>query len=60
MSFPKYEYFIADEKYTNLARKNGLYSNSKEEAVEALIQKIKELNQKLEIPKSLQELGMPN
>ena len=58
VSFPKYEYFIADEKYTNLARKNGLYSNSKEEAVEALIQKIKELNQKLEIPKSLQELGI--
>lgn len=58
VSFPKYEYFIADEKYANLARKNGLYSNSKEEAVEALIQKIKELNQKLEIPKSLQELGI--
>ncbi len=58
VSFPKYEYFIADEKYANLARKNGLPANSKEEAVEALITKIKELNEKLEIPKSLQELGI--
>ena len=58
VSFPKYEYFIADEKYANLARKNGLPASTTEEGVESLIAKIKELNEKLEIPKSFQELGI--
>ncbi len=58
VSFPKYEYFIADEKYANLARKNGLPASNTGEGVESLIAKIKELNEKLEIPKSFQELGI--
>ncbi|MCI9000413.1 MAG: bifunctional acetaldehyde-CoA/alcohol dehydrogenase [Clostridia bacterium] len=58
VSFPKYEYFIADEKYANLARKNGLPANTTEEGVTSLVAKIKELNEKLEIPKSFQELGI--
>ncbi len=58
VSFPKYEYFIADEKYANLARKNGLPASTTKEGVESLIAKIKELNEKLEIPKSFQELGI--
>ncbi len=58
VSFPKYEYFIADEKYANLARKNGLAASTTEEGVESLINKVKELNEKLEIPKSLKEAGI--
>ncbi len=58
VSFPKYEYFIADEKYANLARKNGLPAFTNEEAINSLIAKVKELNEKLEIPKSLQEAGI--
>lgn len=58
VSFPKYEYFIADKKYANLARKNGLPAFTNEEAINSLIAKVRELNEKLEIPKSLQEAGI--
>ena len=58
VSFPKYEYFIADEKYATLARKNGLSATTIEEGVNSLVNKIRELNEKLEIPKSLQEAGI--
>ena len=58
VSFPKYEYFIADEKYAQLAKKVGLKSDSKEEAIESLITSVKELNKHLNIPKSLQDAGV--
>lgn len=58
VSFPKYEYFIANEKYAELARKNGMKADTTEEGVNSLIEAIRELNQKLEIPRSLQEAGM--
>jgi acetaldehyde dehydrogenase/alcohol dehydrogenase len=58
VSFPKYEYFIADEKYAALARKNGLPAYTNEEAIDSLIAKIRELNEKLEIPRSLKEVGI--
>ena len=58
VSFPKYEYFIADKKYAMLAKKVGLPADTVEEGVENLIQKVKELNHHLKIPKSLQEAGI--
>lgn len=58
VSFPKYEYFIADEKYANIARKNGLAASTVEEGINSLISKIQELNEKLGIPKSLKETGI--
>ena len=58
VSFPKYEYFIADEKYYELAKKVGLKAESKEEGINSLIEKIKELNEKLNIPKSFKEAGI--
>ena len=58
VSFPKYEYFIADEKYYELAKKVGLKADSKEEGINSLIEKIKELNGKLNIPKSFKEAGI--
>ena len=58
VSFPKYEYFIADEKYYQLAKKIGLKSENKEDGIENLINAIKELNHKLNIPKSFKEAGI--
>ena len=58
VSFPKYEYFIADEKYYELAKKVGLKADSKEEGISSLITKVQELNEHLGIPKSLQEAGI--
>lgn len=58
VSFPKYEYFIADEKYASIARKMGWKVGSKEQAIEKLIEKIRLLNQALAIPSSFQEAGI--
>lgn len=58
VSFPKYEYFIADEKYYELAKKVGLRSDSKEEGIDSLIAKVQEMNKHLNMPKSLQEAGI--
>ena len=58
VSFPKYEYFIADEKYYNLAKKIGLKAETKEEGINSLIEKIKEMNKHMEIPSSFKEAGI--
>ena len=59
VSFPKYEYFIADKKYADVARKLGLKADTVEEGVESLILKVKELNENLNMPKSFKEAGIP-
>ena len=58
VSFPKYEYFIADKKYAELAKKVGLKADSVEEGINSLISKVQELNEKLNIPKSFKEAGI--
>ena len=58
VSFPKYEYFIADEKYANLAKRLGLKCGTTEEGVESLIKAIQEMNEKLGIPSTLKEEGL--
>ena len=58
VSFPKYEYFIADEKYAKLAKMLGLKAKDNAEGVNSLINAIKELMAKLEMPKSLKECGV--
>ncbi len=58
VSFPKYEYFIADKKYAQLAKKVGLKADTVEEGIESLINKVKELNEFLNIPKSLKDAGI--
>ena len=58
VSFPKYEYFIADQKYAQMAKKIGLKANTVEEGVSSLIAKVKELNEFLGIPKSFKEAGI--
>ena len=58
VSFPKYEYFIADQKYAEIAKKLGLKAESVEEGVTSLIAKIKEMNDHMNIPKSFKEAGL--
>ena len=58
VSFPKYEYFIADQKYAQMAKKLGLMADTVEEGVSSLIEKVKELNEFLGIPKSFKEAGI--
>ncbi|CAM4308335.1 bifunctional acetaldehyde-CoA/alcohol dehydrogenase [Saccharibacillus endophyticus] len=56
-SFPKYSHFIADERYAEIARILGLPARTTEEGVKSLIKAIRELNEKLGIPATFQELG---
>jgi acetaldehyde dehydrogenase/alcohol dehydrogenase len=58
VSFPKYEYYIADEKYATLAKRIGLPSKNKEIAINSLINAINIMNKKLGIPKTLKEYGL--
>ena len=58
VSFPKYEYYIADEKYYTMAKKVELKADTKEEGINSLIEKIKELNEHLNIPKSFKDAGI--
>ena len=58
VSFPKYEYFIADEKYARLAKKVGLKADTVEEGINSLITKIQEMNEKLNIPMSFKDAGV--
>ena len=58
VSFPKYEYFIADQKYADLSRRMNFPAYTNEEGVNSLIEEIKKLNNALNIPKSFKEAGI--
>ena len=58
VSWPKYEYFIADEKYAKMAKIIGLNADTVENGVNSLIEAIKNLNEELNIPKSFKEAGI--
>ena len=58
VSFPKYEYYIADEKYATFAKKIGLEVEDIEDGVDKLIAMVNRMNEKLGIPKSFQEYGI--
>ncbi|MCI9063113.1 MAG: bifunctional acetaldehyde-CoA/alcohol dehydrogenase [Clostridia bacterium] len=58
VSFPKYEYFIADKKYYELAKKLGLKADNIEEGISSLIEAVKNLNSVLNIPASFKEAGI--
>lgn len=58
VSFPKYEYFIADQKYAEISRKMGFAANTTEEGVNSLIEEINKLNKDLGIEKSFKEAGI--
>ncbi|MBQ9659265.1 MAG: bifunctional acetaldehyde-CoA/alcohol dehydrogenase [Clostridia bacterium] len=58
VSFPKYEFFIADQKYAEMAKCMGLKVDTVEEGVNSLIKTIQELNRSVNIPSSFKETGI--
>ena len=58
VSFPKYEYYIADQKYADLSRRMNFPAYGNEEGVNSLIREIQKLNADLNIPKSFKETGV--
>ncbi len=56
-SFPKYDHFVADKRYADIARLLGLPCGTTEEGVNSLIDAIRKLNSSLGIPESFQALG---
>ncbi|KZS47952.1 bifunctional acetaldehyde-CoA/alcohol dehydrogenase [Paenibacillus glucanolyticus] len=57
-AWPKYTHFVADERYAEIARILGLPARTTEEGVNSLIGAIRELNKKLGIEESFQQLGI--
>lgn len=58
-SFPKYEHYIAGEKYAEIARNLGLPAKNTAEGVFSLVEAVINLISKLDIPLSLQAAGIP-
>ena len=58
VSFPKYEYFIADKKYAKISERLGLPSSTTEEAIKSLIKAIQKMLVDLEMPTSLKDCGI--
>lgn len=57
-AFPKYESFVADQRYAEIARILGLPARTAEEGVESLVQAIIRLANEMEIPMSLEANGV--
>ncbi|WP_257296939.1 bifunctional acetaldehyde-CoA/alcohol dehydrogenase [Endozoicomonas sp. YOMI1] len=57
-SFPKYQYYIAHEKYAEIARMLGLPAKTPEEGVKSLANAVRDLMKRLDMPASLQEIGV--
>ncbi|MDN3015012.1 bifunctional acetaldehyde-CoA/alcohol dehydrogenase [Paenibacillus sp. BSR1-1] len=58
MTFPKYEHFIADKRYAELAKMLGLPASTTEEGVESLITAIIKLAEALDMPLSIKAAGV--
>ncbi|MDA2627192.1 bifunctional acetaldehyde-CoA/alcohol dehydrogenase [Bacillus cereus] len=56
--FPKYEHFVADERYAYIARTLGLSASTVEEGVESLVQAIISLGKELNINMSIAGQGV--
>lgn len=57
-TFPKYEHFIADKRYAEIARFLGLPASTTEEGVNSLIKAVIDLAKSLDIKMSLKEQGV--
>lgn len=58
MTFPKYEHFIADKRYAEIAKMLGLPASTTEEGIESLAGAIIDLAKELETPMSINALGV--
>jgi acetaldehyde dehydrogenase / alcohol dehydrogenase len=57
-AFPKYEHYIADKRYAEIAKMLDLPARTTEEGVESLVQAIIKLAKELDIPMSLETNGI--
>lgn len=57
-SFPKYKFFIADQRYAEIARMLGLPASTTEEGVESLISAVVKLGKELGIEMSIKAQGV--
>ncbi|MEG2583434.1 MAG: bifunctional acetaldehyde-CoA/alcohol dehydrogenase, partial [Oscillospiraceae bacterium] len=58
VSFPKYETFIADEKFAEIARTLGLPCKNTEEGVKSLVKAIRDLMKEINVPMTIKECGV--
>jgi acetaldehyde dehydrogenase/alcohol dehydrogenase len=57
-SFPKYERFVADERYAQVASYVNLKGVTKEEKIASLIKAVRDLRDRLGVPKSIKDCGV--
>jgi acetaldehyde dehydrogenase / alcohol dehydrogenase len=58
MTYPKYEKFIADQRYAEIAKMLGLPAATVEQGVESLIQAVIKLAGELDMPLSIEAVGV--
>ena len=58
VSFPKYEYYVADQKYADISRKMNFPAYTNEEGVYSLIREVRKLDDDIGIPKSFRDAGI--
>ncbi|MET4695560.1 bifunctional acetaldehyde-CoA/alcohol dehydrogenase [Endozoicomonas lisbonensis] len=56
-TFPKYDHYIAHEKYTEIAKALGLPHSTTNEGVKSLANAVRDLMKKVDMPGSLKEMG---
>lgn len=57
-AFPKYEHFVADKRYAEIAKVLGLPARTTEEGVESLVQAIINLAKGMNVPMSIESQGI--
>lgn len=58
VSWPKYEYFIADQKYAEVAKMLGLPCKTTEEGVKSLVKAVRDLMKEINVPFTIKECGI--
>lgn len=58
VSFPKYETFVADRKYAEIAKALGLPAASTEEGVRSLVDAVRNLMKELNMPETIAQCGV--
>lgn len=58
VSFPKYETFIADQKFAEIARALGLPATTTEEGVKSLVKAVRDLMKELNVPMTIADCGV--
>jgi len=58
VSFPKYDHYVAPEKYQQIASHLNLSARTPEEGVKSLVKAVKELCKQLGIPATIHEYGI--